>query len=529
MCARASDSILLKPCSVVQISRWRSTPSCLARQTERVLGLRSTTSLMKGFIVHWRTASPGLLKLQHSLLEFRCRMVRAWNWITVTCLYLLSCSHLGACSKGLSKDAETVIGASACLDDGCMQMCQELMVQKKSDVVKPAIMVDLIKVRSSRETFWRVLCVRGWLIYVSQRLAIQYYLHTGKWPKRVLVYRDGASDGSFGDILSKEVGAIRKAFYEIRSNDKSFECPNHEKCQQSGCLFCTPRITFVVAQNEHNIRVVPATPPRNPDPRKPENVPRYVEPCLESFDHKLLSRHLTSHHFAVCFWLASGTIVDAVIMGFRGMDLSNSGESTSPLDDGSRLQVFSSTRQDSISFLLVPQGGLKGTSKPVLYHVLLNENGVYKVDGHTAATALSKRMLEKMTYHMAFQCKSNHAWQLSTAIGVVTYKLFLLYPIIDGTATKAPRKVPVILYSERLASQAISYMSCKFEDCSLASWAIFVAWQLTFTIFIVSSSDLTGRENIRQVSTGVKVNYDEEDDGVHKVQHGSVSISVYCR
>jgi hypothetical protein len=69
----------------------------------------------------------------------------------VTRLYLLSCLHLGTYSKGLSRDAETVIAASACLDNGCMQMCQELMVQKKADVVKPAIMVDIIKVRSCRE------------------------------------------------------------------------------------------------------------------------------------------------------------------------------------------------------------------------------------------------------------------------------------------------------------------------------------------------------------------------------------------
>ena len=153
MRARYFDSNFLRPCSVVQISHWRSTPSYLARQMGRVLGLRSTMSLMKDLIVHWKTASPGFLKLQHSLLELRCRMVREWNWRTVICLYLLSCSHLGVCSKGLSKDAETAIAASACLDNGCMQMCQELMVQKKSDVVKPAIMVDIIKVRSSRGTF----------------------------------------------------------------------------------------------------------------------------------------------------------------------------------------------------------------------------------------------------------------------------------------------------------------------------------------------------------------------------------------
>jgi hypothetical protein len=219
-------------------------------------------------------------------------------------------------------------------------------------------------------------------------------MHTGKWPKRVLVYRDGASDGSFGDILSKEVGAIRRAFYEIRSiADASFICPNHEKCQKRGCLFCTPRITFVVAQNEHNIRVVPAIPRRPPDARKPENV-------------------------------CSGTVVDTHIMGFRnGMDLStdSSRETATPLSDGSSLHVFSSTRQDSSDFLLTAQGGLKGTSKPVYYRTLLNENGVYGVDGYAAATPLLKGMMEKITYHMAYQCELNLAWQLSATIVFATY------------------------------------------------------------------------------------------------------------
>jgi hypothetical protein len=239
-------------------------------------------------------------------------------------------------------------------------------------------------------------CGRLTHLYVSQRLAIQYYLHNRRPPKRILFLRDGGSDGSFGDIISKEVPAIRKAFYEIKSKIKSFACPNREKCQQRGCLFCTPPITFVVAQNEHHIRVVPAIPPRNPDPRKPENVP-------------------------------SGTVVDSIITGFRkGLTLStdDSGENTTPLSDGSSLQVFSSTRQDCFDFLLTAHGGLKGPSKPVYYRVLVNENSVCRPDGYPEATALSKRILEKTIFQMAFQCESNLAWQLSTIIGLIlTYVL----------------------------------------------------------------------------------------------------------
>jgi hypothetical protein len=33
----------------------------------------------------------------------------------------------------------------------------------------------------------------------------------------------------------------------------------------------------------------------------------------------------------------------------------------------------------------------------------------------------------------------------------------------DGTATKAPRKVPVLLNSEKLANRVIKYGGCKFR------------------------------------------------------------------
>jgi hypothetical protein len=36
-------------------------------------------------------------------------------------------------------------------------------------------------------------------------------------------------------------------------------------------------------------------------------------------------------------------------------------------------------------------------------------------------------------------------------------------PSEDGTATKAPRKVPVLLNSEKLASRVIKYGGCKFS------------------------------------------------------------------
>lgn len=75
-------------------------------------------------------------------------------------------------------------------------------------------------------------------------------------------------------------------------------------------------------------------------------------------------------------------------------------------------------------------GGLKGTSKPIYYRVILNENAVWKPDAH--ASPLSREILQMITYHMAFQY---------------------------GTATKAVRSLPVLKYSSRLAEMGLGYFS----------------------------------------------------------------------
>ena len=67
-----------------------------------------------------------------------------------------------------------------------------------------------------------------------------------------------------------------------------------------------------------------------------------------------------------------------------------------------------------------------GTSKPVYYRVLLNENYVAKV-----GTPLTSDILQCVTYHMTFQY---------------------------GTATKSVRSVPVVYYSSRLANMGLSYV-----------------------------------------------------------------------
>lgn len=72
----------------------------------------------------------------------------------------------------------------------------------------------------------------------------------------------------------------------------------------------------------------------------------------------------------------SGTLVDNLVEDFR-------------------LASLDSTGKGSFSFLLTPQGPMKGTSKPMVYHCLLNEN----------QDTLGPDTIKKMTYELSFQCE----------------------------------------------------------------------------------------------------------------------------
>jgi len=79
---------------------------------------------------------------------------------------------------------------------------------------------------------------------------------------------------------------------------------------------------------------------------------------------------------------------------------------------------------------MTSQGGLKGTSKPIYYRVLLNENAIWKASEN--CTPLTKEMLQTCTYYQSYQY---------------------------GTATKAVRGIPLIYYSGRLANTGMGYVN----------------------------------------------------------------------
>lgn len=176
---------------------------------------------------------------------------------------------------------------------------------------------------------------------------------------RLLVFRDGVSDGSF-DKVDNEIAAIREAM-KLKSD---VPC----KCNR-GCKVCCPPITFVVCQSQHSVRVVPCQDSdgfQGRNHRGGVNVHRYV--CL-SFSRGVSNRSSGISHFAVSH---SGTVVDDRLILELGTLLTISD------DDVSAIQALNDTRKqvlgasdDSYDFLLTAQGGLKGTSKPIYYRVRL--------------------------------------------------------------------------------------------------------------------------------------------------------------
>lgn len=166
-------------------------------------------------------------------------------------------------------------------------------VQSEPAVVEPSVMQSLMKT-----------------------LTIHFCEHRNAFPQRVLVFRDGSSQGAFQKLERDEIPAMRRALSEAW-NEVQKDAPSSE-------LYEEPKLSFVLCVNDHGVEIVPSNGNGVRQGRTgPENVP-------------------------------SGTCVSDVIMPFSGMKLETSG--------------------DSSDFFLTAQGGLKGTSKAVQYRVLLNEN-----------------------------------------------------------------------------------------------------------------------------------------------------------
>mmetsp|Transcript_13807 Transcript_13807/g.27990 ORF Transcript_13807/g.27990 Transcript_13807/m.27990 type:complete len:1077 (+) Transcript_13807:697-3927(+) len=231
-------------------------------------------------------------------------------------------------AHGLGNCGKTVVAASVCLDGGCMRLSHCCFLQQKSDIISTGNIKDIIK------TSWK-----------------EFTAENEKCPERILIYRDGMSDGNF-ERADGEIANIRSAISEILSDNSA-----------------TIPITYVICQSQHNIRMVPKDETQGN--RRGQTVNVY-----------------------------SGTCLDHTVMEFGALSVTEN-------------------ERNNYDFLLTPQAGIKGTSKPIYFRVRINEN----------SDTLNKQTLEWCTYHMCWK-----------------------YP----TATKAVREVPAVKYAKRLANQVLS-------------------------------------------------------------------------
>ena len=254
-----------------------------------------------------------------------------------------------------------------------------------------------MKIQNKNELFGQYI-----LRDIIKALAVQFYQYNCvKWPRQLIFYLDGLSEGNADKVKEHEMSCIRKTFHELKKlHNPDYECPNAERCDGNGCRFCTPLTTYMMCTSQHNMRIVLHNP----------------------HDGQGKSSSGRGGKNSNVF---SGTCVDDTIVNFKSSLTITDDNITHP-----SLQLFSDVDDSGRSFVLTAQGGLKGTSKPIIYTWLENENLRYFNESGT--TPLEKEKLEWLTYHMSYQY---------------------------STATKAVRNIPVVYYSKRLADMGLGYLN----------------------------------------------------------------------
>jgi eukaryotic translation initiation factor 2C len=151
----------------------------------------------------------------------------------------------------------------------------------------------------------------GAMIY---QLLVAFYAKNGFFPQKLLVYRDGVSDGQFAAVLNDEVNGIKDECARI---GRDYEIPGGY----------SPPLTFVILQKRHHTRFFPLKD-----------------------DEKDISGNCLA-----------GTVIDADV--------------TSP---------------ENYDFYMFSHNGIQGTSRPVRYTVLYDENSMKPDD------------IQSLTYNMCF-------------------------------------------------------------------------------------------------------------------------------
>jgi eukaryotic translation initiation factor 2C len=235
------------------------------------------------------------------------------------------------------------------------------------------------------------------LVDLTTSILAQYYSVNKHVPKRMIIYREGVSEGSFDNVVCLEIDSIRKGYNQFATEVLG---SNHYCSCTAGCNLCCPLITFVACMLNTNIKIVPENP--EVDGVRGKGV----------------------------FNVPSGSCIDDVIIDSPPENVYGEiDKDRMRLNNPNKVTCFSEPGSDGFDFILVAHGSGLGTSKPVHYRVLLNENAVLKANEN--CTPLTRDILEILTNQMSYQY---------------------------STASKAIRMVPVVYYGSRLAMMTNKYL-----------------------------------------------------------------------
>ena len=136
-----------------------------------------------------------------------------------------------ALTRGSGKNSKTVVVGSVALVDqsgSCLRNGFSVQLQSRPDVIEPLVFRIILK-----------------------SLTIHFCASGGKFPKRILVFRDGQSEGNFPEIRSDEIDNIPRALEEVWETLKDIVPGKH--------VFQSPKVSYVICLNQHNIQVVPSS------------------------------------------------------------------------------------------------------------------------------------------------------------------------------------------------------------------------------------------------------------------------------
>ncbi|PCH38271.1 Piwi-domain-containing protein [Wolfiporia cocos MD-104 SS10] len=88
--------------------------------------------------------------------------------------------------------------------------------------------------------------------------------NNGNYPRGIIFYRDGVSEGEYAHVAEEEITAIKETFRDLRALDPRTRDFNDQPAQFHQNQY--PRITFIVVGKRHHIRFFPSTSSGNCPP-----------------------------------------------------------------------------------------------------------------------------------------------------------------------------------------------------------------------------------------------------------------------